>query len=374
MSSILGRHRHLPPVMSAPSALPSPARRQLLRHAAAWSVAAALPFVRHARAADVDRFPLGVASGQQRPGDVVLWTRLIGADLPERVPGQWEVAHDEAFERIAARGSEVADRASAHSVHAEAAGLAPSRWYWYRFTALGARSAAGRTRTAPAAYADEPLQFAIPSCQRRDHGHYAAWRHLADEGLDLVVFVGDYIYEGATPPAARRVRAHEGATARTLADYRARYAQYKSDPLLQRAHAAAPWLVVWDDHEVENDYAGLQSASLDPAFGLRRAAAYRRTGSTCRSRTRCGRAAPTCACTAATTGAAWRASMPSTTTSTATRGPVRSRAAAAVARCGCPTVRRWPTCGAACSARRRSAGWPTVGAASGAGTWLPSRR
>jgi alkaline phosphatase D len=262
--------------MSAPLAAPAAGRRQFLHGAAAWGAAlAAPPFIRHARAADGDRFQLGVASGHPRPAGVVLWTRLAGADLPERVAVDWEVAHDEAFTRIAARGSEVADRAWAHSVHAEVASLEPSRWYWYRFGALGGRSAAGRTRTAPAAGAAEPLAFAIASCQRWDHGHYAAWRHMAEEErLDLVVFLGDYIYESATPPAASRVRAHAGAAPRTLDDYRARYAQYKSDPALQRAHAAAPWLAVWDDHEVENDYAGLQSQSLSPAFALRRAAAY----------------------------------------------------------------------------------------------------
>ncbi len=252
-------------------------RRRLLLQAAAGSglLFAAVPFLRHARAAEVDRFPLGVASGHVRPDGLVLWTRLLGDDLPERVAVDWELAHDEAFTCIAARGSETAERAWAHSVHAEAAGLAPSRWYFYRFRALGGRSAVGRTRTAPAPDAAEPVAFAIASCQRWDHGHYAAWRHLAaEERLDLVLFLGDYIYESATPPGAGRMRAHAGGALRTLADYRARYAQYKGDPALQQAHAAAPWLVIWDDHEVDNDYAGAQSQSLAADFLLRRAAAY----------------------------------------------------------------------------------------------------
>ena len=259
------------------AAAPAVSRRHLLRAGAAGGLLlAAPPFLRHARAADVDRFALGVASGEARPDGVVLWTRLLGDDLPGQVRVDWELAHDEGFARIAARGSEVAERAWAHSVHAEAAGLAPSRWYFYRFTALGGRSIVGRTRTAPAPGAgDEPLAFAIASCQRWDHGHYAAWRHLAEEDrLDLVLFLGDYIYESATPPGAGRVRAHEGGMARTLADYRARYAQYKGDPALQQAHAAAPWLVIWDDHEVDNDYAGGQSQTLASDFLLRRAAAY----------------------------------------------------------------------------------------------------
>ena len=257
---------------------PLPRRRQFiaLGGAAALSPLASLPFIRHARAADVDRFALGVASGSPRPDSIVLWTRLVGAELPESVPVAWEIARDERFKDIAARGSETAEPAWAHSVHVDAAGLAPGRWYWYRFSALGARSTAGRTRTAPAPGATEPLQFAIASCQRWDHGHYAAWRHMADENLDLVIFLGDYIYEAAPGPAsAGRVRQHEGSGAvRTLAQYRSRYAQYKSDPALQRMHASAPWIAVCDDHEVENDYANDRSMGLEIDSLARRAAAY----------------------------------------------------------------------------------------------------
>ncbi|MBI5255206.1 MAG: alkaline phosphatase D family protein [Burkholderiales bacterium] len=242
-------------------------RRQCL------ALAAGPLFVRHARAADVPRFALGLASGHPRPDGMVLWTRLTGIDLPERVAVQWELAHDEAFHDIAARGTETADAAWAHSVHAEPAGLAPDRWYWYRFSALGQRSEAGRTRTAPAPDAAARLRFSIASCQRWDHGHYAAWAHMARQEQDLVLFLGDYIYEYPSPD--RALRLHEGGLLRTLAQYRARYAQYKSDPALQAAHAAFPWLMVWDDHEVANDYANDQGAALGaPAFLALRAAAY----------------------------------------------------------------------------------------------------
>jgi len=229
-------------------------------------------FVRHAMAADTPRFALGIASGHPRADRLVLWTRLTGSALPERVDVRWELAHDEAFTQIAASGTEVAESAWAHSVHAEPAGLQPARWYWYRFTALGQQSAVGRTRTAPAP-GDEvnSLRFSIASCQRWDHGHYAAWRHMATQDLDLVLFLGDYIYEYASPPVA--VRYHQGQMARTLDDYRNRYAQYKSDPALQAAHAAAPWMLVWDDHEVENDYAAGTPQTPDPFFAQRRAAA-----------------------------------------------------------------------------------------------------
>jgi alkaline phosphatase D len=225
------------------------------------------------RAADVARFALGVASGQPRADGMVLWTRLMGAALPGRVAVHWEVADDEQFRSVVARGDESADVDWAHSVHAEPSGLAPARWYFYRFRALGQQSPVGRTRTAPAADAAATLRFAIASCQRYDVGHYAAWRHVAGANLDLVLFLGDYIYESA----ARRdpIRGLEGGEIFTLAQYRARYATYKSDPLLQAAHAAAPWLLVWDDHEVSNDYAGVQGQDLAVDTRMRRAAAYR---------------------------------------------------------------------------------------------------
>ncbi|HWK85713.1 MAG TPA: alkaline phosphatase D family protein, partial [Caldimonas sp.] len=220
------------------------------------------------------RFGLGIASGQPRQSGMVLWTRLTGDGLPEHVPVRWEVADDERFQQVVARGEESAEAEWAHSVHAEPGGLEPARWYWYRFSALGEQSGVGRTRTAPApGAAAASLRFAIASCQRYDVGHYAAWRHAAAENLDLILFLGDYIYEYASRPDA--IRRHEGGEAKTLTEYRARYATYKSDPLLQAAHAVAPWLLVWDDHEVANDYANLRGEDLTQDFVARRAAAYR---------------------------------------------------------------------------------------------------
>ncbi|ODV10073.1 MAG: hypothetical protein ABT20_09075 [Rubrivivax sp. SCN 70-15] len=251
-------------------------RRDLLGLAGAGLAAALAPpaFVRDARAADRPRFALGVASGQPRADGMVLWTRLTGTELPAEVAVRWEVAEDEAFTRIVARGVETALAADAHCVHAEPTGLASARWYWYRFGALGQASSVGRTRTAPAAGAAVArLDFAIASCQRWDVGHYAAWRHAAAEALDLVLFLGDYIYE--YPGGAHSVRPTDGLLVHTLDGYRARYALHRSDAALQAAHAACPWLLVWDDHEVENDYAGLQGSRLEPDFPARRAAAYR---------------------------------------------------------------------------------------------------
>lgn len=247
------------------------ARRTLLRGSAALIAAPWL--LSSGRAADLPRFGLGIASGQPRADGAVLWTRLTGPALPESVRVQWEIARDEGFREIVARGEELAEAAWAHSVHAEPAGLAPNRWYWYRFRALGQQSPVGRTRTAPAADSASALNFAIASCQRFDVGHYAAWRHMAAEELDLVMFLGDYIYE--YPSGKNSVRPLEGTgIVRTLEQYRARYATHKSDPALQAIHARVPWLLVWDDHEVGNDYANLQGQELEPDFRAQRAAAY----------------------------------------------------------------------------------------------------
>ena len=246
-------------------------RRRFLQGAAAIGAA---PFIAGSpRAADLPRFALGIASGQPHQSSMVLWTRLTGADLPERTAVRWEVASDERFQRIVARGEEIAEADGAHSVHAEPTGLEQARGYWYRFSALGQQSAVGRTRTAPAPDAEATLRFVITSCQRYDIGHYAAWRHIAAENPDVVMFLGDYIYEYASRPDA--IRRHEGGEAKTLDQYRARYATYKSDPLLQAAHAVAPWLLVWDDHEVSNDYANLRGEDLSQDFSARRSAAYR---------------------------------------------------------------------------------------------------
>lgn len=263
-------HAPIHPLLnSAPAGAPT--RRHWL--AGVLAAAAAPAFIRHARAADQPRFGLGLASGFPRPDGMVLWTRLTGPGLPQEVTVQWEVATDEAFRDTVARGTETAEAAWGYSVHAEPAGLLPGRGYHYRFRALGDQSPAGRTRTAPAPDAAATLAFAITSCQHYEAGHYAAWREIAREPLDLVLFLGDYIYEGAPRPGA--LRQHEGTgETMTLDQYRARYATYKSDPALQAAHAACPWLYVWDDHEVSNDYADLQGQEPDRFFHLRRAAAY----------------------------------------------------------------------------------------------------
>ena len=240
-----------------------------------------------------DPFTLGVASGDPTPSGVVLWTRLApdplhGGGLAHAGPIEvdWIVAHDPALRRIVRRGSAVARRQLAHSVHVEVEGLEPGREYWYRFTAAGAASPVGRTRTAPADDRRlERLRLGVCSCANFQGGWFAAYGRMAEEELDLVLHLGDYIYESgpaySTIDGRRHTTPAAGANARqltTLADYRDRHAQYKTDPALQAAHAAAPWVVLTDDHDVENDYAGAideEAGTAPAAFLLQRAAAYR---------------------------------------------------------------------------------------------------
>lgn len=232
-------------------------------------------------------FTLGVASGDPLPDSVVLWTRLApdplhGGGMPNLpVPVWWRVATDPEMRNVVQDGIALASPELAHSVHVEVQGLEPAHEYFYQFYVPNEFSPVGRTKTAPAfgARVDE-LRFAIAACQRWDQGYYPAYRHLAQENLDLVVHLGDYIYEygiNATG-GVRNVSVPESFRSETITldRYRLQFALYKSDPDLQAAHARFPWLVAWDDHEVENDYAGAISENADPAelFLLRRAAAY----------------------------------------------------------------------------------------------------
>jgi alkaline phosphatase D len=260
-----------------------PTRRGLLKASAIGAPALLTMSARATVLATGDYpFTLGVASGEPWPDGMVLWTRLAPRPLephggmpPQRTAVRWDVADDEGFTRIARSGTAFADPATAHSVHVEVSGLRPGRRYFYRFIAGGEVSPTGRTRTAPARGAPvDSLRFCFGSCQKYESGHYAAWTHVVAADPELIVFLGDYIYENA--PTDDGVRRHVNPEPFDLHGYRVRYASYKLDPLLQAAHATAPWLSTWDDHEVANDYAGaLDEHNSDPAtFLLRRAAAY----------------------------------------------------------------------------------------------------
>ncbi|MGO4409713.1 MULTISPECIES: alkaline phosphatase D family protein [unclassified Brevundimonas] len=261
-------------------------RRQLLHGASLLAGASLLPIDRAFAAPlrfGTSPFTLGVASGDPDPTSVVLWTRLapdpmaIDFGMPQ-VPAtvRWEMAEDEEFRRMVQTGVSEAHPDAAHSVHVVVEGLEPDRPYFYRFHAGDASSPVGRTRTTPARDAQpQALRYIFAACQRYENGYYAAWRHAAADNPDLILFLGDYIYEAG--PREGLPRRHPDEAAADLASYRRRYGLYKMDADLQAAHAAAPWMVIWDDHEVVNNYKAERSPSMEDreAFRLRRAAAFR---------------------------------------------------------------------------------------------------
>ena len=231
-------------------------------------------------------FTLGVASGDPTDDAVILWTRLApdplaGGGMPDvDVAVDWEVAADDTFTDVVASGTAVATPAFGHAVHVDATGLEPDTWYAYRFRVGDEISPVGRTRTFPAPDASpERLRLAVANCQDYQSGRYAAYRDLVEQDLDVVLFVGDYIYEFAgvdDPEQALAERRYLGPEPTTVEDYRNRYALHRLDPQLADAHAAVPWIVTFDDHEVVNDYAGDDGAEAGagPDFAERRRAAY----------------------------------------------------------------------------------------------------
>src|SRR5688572_12914253 len=228
-------------------------------------------------------FTLGVASGDPRPDRVILWTRLAPSPLdpaggmpPEPVDVKWEVADDEGFAKVLRKGTATAEPDLAHSVHVDAKGLDPASDYFYRFRVGDDVSPVGRTRTLPKPGASpKQLRLALATCQDYGTGYYTAYRDLVAQDPALVIFLGDYIYEH--PIFSFADRANPSTEAISLDDYRARYALYKTDADLQTAHQAVPWVTTWDDHEVDNNYAGDVSQAGDPTdeFHERRVAAYR---------------------------------------------------------------------------------------------------
>lgn len=217
-------------------------------------------------------FTLGVASGSPRADSVILWTRLApeplnGGGMPSGdVVVRYRVWEDAEQRRLLREGDVLAPEADAHSVHLKLRGLAPGREYWYSFAVGDHESPLGRTRTADPS--STTARLALASCQNWQSGFYAAYNDMAGWAPDCVIHVGDYIYEGGIGTIGTRqvekpgetltfrtVRLHNSAEIVTLRDYRNRYGLYKSDPALQAAHAASPWIVAMDDHEVDNNWA-----------------------------------------------------------------------------------------------------------------------
>ncbi|WP_209313688.1 alkaline phosphatase D family protein [Blastococcus sp. TF02A_35] len=279
--------------MNAPDAQLT--RRRALQLAAATgtglaAVAAAGPAAATPKHPSSPVFRHGVASGDPLPGSVLLWTRVTPSEAAAPGSGagpdaevSWEVAADAGFRRVVRRGVARTGRGRDHTVKVDAGGLSPATTYWYRFRCRGATSPVGRTRTAPAPGAAVPrLRMAVLSCANLQAGWFSAYRHLAARtDLDVVLHLGDYLYEyGPDEYQAGDVlvRPHDPPRETvTLADYRRRHAQYKTDPDLQALHAAAPWVVTWDDHESANDAwsggAENHTEGAEGAWRARRAAA-----------------------------------------------------------------------------------------------------
>jgi alkaline phosphatase D len=249
-------------------------RRQLL---ALGAVVAIAPRLRRGTSAGAGNpFTLGVCAGDPDDRSAVLWTRLTHPDGSalggDDVAVTWELAGDESFTSVVASGEVTARAAEAHSVHALVDVAAPS---FYRFHSGDWTSPTGRV--APTGTDTAQLRLATTNCQHYETGYFAAHGDLAEWSPDLVVFLGDFIYEyGGENLGGAVVRTHGSGETFTVDEYRRRYALYLADPQLQAARAAAPWLAIWDDHEVENNYAASTSEDAVPPdeFLARRLAAY----------------------------------------------------------------------------------------------------
>ncbi|MES1022509.1 alkaline phosphatase [Gloeocapsa sp. BRSZ] len=259
-------------------------RRLLIGVSALTSLAIASQFSRRVvaqpRFSDYP-FKLGVTSGEPLPDGFVIWTRLApqplnGGGMPKQnIEVRWQVARDPKMQQVVQQGKAIATPELAHSVHVEVQGLEPNRWYWYQFKAGNDTSRIGRTRTAPARGDRlQQLTFAFASCQDWQNGFYSAYRNMAREELDFVVHLGDYIYEYG--PDFSKPRQHNSPEIISLVDYRNRHALYKTGFHLQAVHAKFPWIVTWDDHEVDNNYANLipEDDQTREEFIKRRANAY----------------------------------------------------------------------------------------------------
>ncbi|MCU4675026.1 alkaline phosphatase D family protein [Catenovulum sp. 2E275] len=241
----------------------------------------------------INPFQLGVASGDPATDGFVIWTRLAPEPLAEHagmnmvpIRVSWDVAEDPNFKKIVLSGKTVAAPELGHSVHVEVEGLKPNREYWYRFNCGGEKSLYGRSKTLPLAGSSvDKIKFAVAGCQSIEHGYYTAWNHIANEDLDFVFHYGDYIYEykdhgiGPVPNRGQlwqEMRQTVGQEIYSIEDYRRRYALYKLDINLQRAHAAAPWFVSFDDHEIDNNWASDTDQDGSPAhiFQFRKAMAF----------------------------------------------------------------------------------------------------
>ncbi|MGD7705217.1 alkaline phosphatase D family protein [Microlunatus sp. Y2014] len=228
-----------------------------------------------------DPFAVGVASGEPRTDAVVIWTRLApdpgaldgSGGMPDRrVPVSWQVAEDEQLRRVVRSGATVTSAEVGHSVHVDVTGLQPGREYFYRFRVGQDVSPVGRTKTMAAGTGTRDMTFAFASCQSYSNGYFSGYPHMVADDPDVVFFLGDYIYRqpGLVTPGGGHLVERQNApqhSCETLADFRLRYAHYRTDPQLAEAHRLLPWVVTIDDNEIDNNWF---STDPDPARVARR--------------------------------------------------------------------------------------------------------
>ena len=227
-------------------------------------------------------FPQGVASGMPSQNAITLWTRLEGFNRDRRV--RLEVSSDPGFRKVVARRLLRARAGRDHTVETRLRSpkaLKPGRQYYYRFETRSGSSPVGRFRTLRPPDSREPFKIVFFSCQDYQAGFYNAHRAIAAEDADLVVSLGDYIYERTFYEGPRKdtLGANGDGEVQTLPEYRAKYQLYKSDADLRAMHAAHPFVAIWDDHEVEDNYAGSnpgdETQQMRVPFQARQSAAYR---------------------------------------------------------------------------------------------------
>ncbi len=234
-------------------------RRNFLRAAAGSAAATWLPWSAAAGESTADDvFRHGVASGDPLPDGFILWTRVSGLDR-KRVRVRWRVATDPEFSNIVAKGKARTGPERDYTVKVDVRGLEAGQTYFYGFSAAAEDSPTGRTRTLPGGGL-ESANFAVVSCSNFPYGYFHVYRDIAEQqDLDAVIHLGDYLYEYGMGGYATEYAEHLGRMPEppgetvTLADYRARHAQYKADPDSRAMHASLPLIAVWDDHEITND-------------------------------------------------------------------------------------------------------------------------
>ena len=205
-------------------------------------------------------FTHGIASGDPLADRVILWTRVLpGGGNAGAMPCSWQVATDASFKTVIASGEAVARAERDYTVKVDASGLAPGTDYFYRFIAHGVTSPVGCTRTLPVGQVRE-FKMAVASCSNYPQGFFHAYRNIAESNVDVVLHLGDYIYEYPVGYYTNEVAENQfgrkvepGHEILVLEDYRMRHGLYRTDPDLQAAHAAHPWITVWDDHEMMNN-------------------------------------------------------------------------------------------------------------------------